>query len=132
MKNRKIPNFAYEAHPDITIDQFRRLEDAVAIFECDGQDTDGHWFFCYTVGGQVDGEEVAVANHATKQAMGALVEGDLIVVHAKRREEADEMAMDGIFHTQALLAGEFAARGTVEIGPNAGTIAGVETKSVRH
>lgn len=132
MKSRKIPQFAYEAHPDITIDQLRRLEDPVPIFEGQAQDTDGHWFFYYTIGGRVDGEEVATLNHVTREAMGALVEGDLIIIHAKRREEADEMAMDGIFHTQALLAGEYAARGTVEIGPNAGTIAAVQTSSVRH
>lgn len=123
---RKIPTFAYEAHPDISLDDLRRLEDAVPIYEGFGQDTDGHQFFYYTVGGWLDGQNVAVADRLRKQALGATVEGDLIIVHAKTRKEADAMAADGILYTQHELQSEFEKRGTVEIGPNAGTIALVE------
>jgi hypothetical protein len=132
MKSRRIPNFAYEAHPDITLTDLARMENPKPLCEGFAQDTDGDHFFYYTVVGELDGQEVAIADHVRKQAYGALVGGDLMIIHTRHKGEADAMAEDGLRHTVELLRAEQIARGTVEIGPNAGTIAAVEERSVRH
>lgn len=132
MKQRRIPNFAYEAHPDISLTDLLHVEDPTPICEGQAQDTDGDWYFYYTVGGRLHGREIAVADHMRKQAYGATVGGDLMIIHTKHRGEADAMAADGLEATIAMLNAEQVARGSVEIGDNAGTIATVETRSVPH
>lgn len=129
---RKIPNFAYEVHPDISMEELCRLEDVVLICETDGQDEDGEFFFVYTVDGILDDRRVAVQDHIRKQVYGATVGGDCMVVHSKDRREADAIAREALDDTIKMLKVELEVRGTLDIGPNAGTIATVETRSVRH
>lgn len=129
---RKIPNFIPEVHPDISMEDLCRLENIALICETDGQDDDGEWFFVYTIDGIKDGERVAVFDHQRKQAYGATVGGDAMIVHSKDRREADEMAQAALDDTIAMLQTELEVRGTLEIGPNAGTIATVEEQSFRH
>jgi hypothetical protein len=130
-KQRKIPNFAYEVHPDITMEDLCQLEDVVLICETSGQDTDGEHFYLYTIDGIRDGERIAVQDHLRKEVYGATVGGDVMIVHSKSRKEADAMAQEALDDTIQMLKVELEVRGTLEIGPNAGTIATVEEVSRR-
>ena len=132
MKSRRIPDFAYEAHPDISLTDLLNVEDPVPICEGFAQDTDGDPYYYFTVCGRLHGMEIAVADHQRKQAYGALVGGDLMIIHTKHRGEACAMAADGLESTIDMLRAEMQARGAVEIGDNAGTITSVETSGVPH
>lgn len=67
-----------------------RLEDPACIFEHEGLDADGERFFAYSIAGWLDG-----VNVATMQG-GATVAGDVMVVHARNRAEADELVGLGL------------------------------------
>jgi len=128
---RKIPNFAYEVHPDITMEELCRLEDIVLICETTGRDEDGVYFYVYTVDGILDDRRIAVQDHIRKEVYGATVGGDCMVVHAKDRKEADAIVQEALDDTIKMLKVELEVRGTLEIGPNAGTIATVEETARR-
>lgn len=85
------PDFRFRRQ--LHADDLKRLTDPALIFEHVGIDSDGERFFCYSVGGWLDGENVA-----TLQG-GATVGGDVIVVHADTREQADAMAGLGLEDT---------------------------------
>lgn len=78
--------------PDFTSRQridaqdLRRLSEPAVIFEHRGIDFDGEPFYIYTVAGWLDG-----VNIATIQG-GATVGGDVMVIHADSRADADMMA----------------------------------------
>jgi len=82
------PNFLLR--PSITAEELKRLQDPVALFEYDGRDSDGAPYFVYTVAGWLDG-----MNIATFQG-GATVGGQVIIINADTREQADFLAADGL------------------------------------
>lgn len=71
-----------------------RLDEPAVIFEHHGHDDDGASFFVYTVAGFLDGRNIF-----SEQEQGCTVGGDVIVIHADKRDDADEMAAQGLFTT---------------------------------
>lgn len=82
------PNFLLR--PSITAEELRRLQEPVALYEFDGKDSDGALYFVYTVAGWLDGVNIATAQG------GATVGGQVIVINADSREQADFLAADGL------------------------------------
>lgn len=85
------PDFSFRRR--LVADDLRRLQEPAVIFEHEGVDADGERFFCYTVAGWLDG-----ANVATIQG-GCTVGGDVIVIAANSRADADLMAGLGLQDT---------------------------------
>lgn len=67
-----------------------RVEDLCAVFEGSRLDSDGVRYWCYTVGGRLDGRVIG------GREGGCLVGGEAIIVHAADRREADAVAGDGL------------------------------------
>lgn len=70
-----------------------RLQEPAVIFEGQRRDPEGELMWLYTVAGWIDGRNIA-----TMQG-GATVGGDVIVIHARNREEADMLAGLGLEDT---------------------------------
>lgn len=70
-----------------------RLQEPAVIFEHHGIDSDDAHYFVYTVAGWLDGENIATIQG------GATIGGDVIVIHADKREDADLMAGLGLQDT---------------------------------
>jgi hypothetical protein len=81
----------------ILAEDLRKLEDPCVIFEHQGSDSDGARFFVYTVGGVLDGRKLGDFQG------GVTVAGEVIIIHADRRDDADAMAADGLGQTIAAL-----------------------------
>lgn len=92
------PDFTFRRR--ITADDLKRLVDPAVIFEYSGIDADNVPFFVYTVAGWLDGENIATING------GATVGGDVIVISADTREQADMMAGMGLDDSINALFGE--------------------------
>lgn len=84
---------AFHTRRSITADELRRLQEPAVIFEGTRRDDDGVLLFMYTVAGWLDG-----VNIATMQG-GCTVGGDIILIHARNRAEADAMAGLGVQDT---------------------------------
>lgn len=84
---------AFHLRRSIAAQDLRRLQEPAVIFEAERQDSDGVTHYLYTVAGWLDG-----VNIATMQG-GATVGGDVIVIHADSREQADAMAGIGLQDT---------------------------------
>lgn len=74
-----------------------RLDEPCVIFEHHGRDSDGASFFIYTIGGYLDGRPLQD---------GCTVGGDVIVINAETREDADAMASQGLQDSIDALRGE--------------------------
>jgi len=85
------PDFAHRRR--IHANDLRDLQEPAVIFEHHGIDSDGAHYFIYTVAGWLGGENIATIQG------GATVGGDVIVIHADRREDADQMAGMGLEDT---------------------------------
>lgn len=77
----------------LVAEDLRRLSDPCVIFEHAGSDSDNEPFYVYTVGGWLDGQKLGDFQG------GATVAGEVIVIHAKNRDDADAMAADGLGQT---------------------------------
>lgn len=77
----------------ISADELRRLDAPALIFEGTHTDADGAVAYLYTVAGWLDGKNIA-----TMQG-GCTVGGDVILIHARNRDEADLMAGLGLQDT---------------------------------
>lgn len=86
-----VPSF--HTRPSIAADDLRRLQEPVVIFEGERRDSDGELAFLYTVAGWLDGQNIA-----TMQG-GCTVGGEVIVIHARDRSEADMIAGLGLQDT---------------------------------
>lgn len=95
------PDFSWR--DKIVAEDLRRLEQPCVVFEHEGVDSDGERFYCYTVGGILDGKPLGGLQG------GVTVGGDVIVVSASSRGEADFMAGLGLQDTIAALNAEEAA-----------------------
>lgn len=69
------------------------MQEPAVIFEHEWRDSDGEQCFAYTVAGWLDG-----VNVATMQG-GCTVGGEVIIVHARSRGEADMIASLGLQDT---------------------------------
>lgn len=90
-----VPDFAHR--PRLVADDLRRLEEPCVLFEHKGQDSDGVDFYLYTVGGWLDGKRIPD---------GATVGGEVILIHARDRAEADALASMGLMDTISSLDAE--------------------------
>lgn len=108
--------YDFSNNPAIKLADLLELEDPCVLFEGTRVDSDGVRAYLYTVGGFLRGEGLWP---------GHTVEGDIIIVHANSRGEADEMAGAGLLTTIEQLS----ARG-VDAGINSGilTSAGLRAK----
>ena|GEM_PF-4721023 len=86
-----VPNFA--TRRSIKADELKDLQEPAVIFEGVRLDDDGVPVFMYTVAGWLHGQNVA-----TMQG-GCTVGGDVILIHARNREEADLIAGLGLQDT---------------------------------
>lgn len=89
--DKVAPNFA--TRRSIPAYDLRRLAEPAVIFEGTRRDSDGELVFMYTVAGWLDGENIA------SMQGGATVGGDVILIHARDRAEADLMAGLGLQDT---------------------------------
>lgn len=81
----------------LVADDLLRLDDPAVLFEHYGQDSDGVPFYLYTVAGVLDGERLMD---------GCTVGGEVILINADTREEADAMACMGLQDTIDALSRE--------------------------
>lgn len=81
----------------LVTDDLMRLQQPCVIFEHHGTDSDGVDFYVYTVGGWLDGAPLQD---------GCTVRGEVILVNASSRDEADLMAGMGLEDTINALHGE--------------------------
>lgn len=86
------PDFSHR--PRLVADDLRRLEDPCVLFEAKCQDSDGVDFYLYTVGGWLDGKRLPD---------GATIGGEVMLIHARDRAEADALASMGLMDTISLL-----------------------------
>ena len=90
---------AANCHPDylkrqsITAEQLRHVQDACVVFEHEWRDDDGARCFAYTVGGWLDGKPLGGIQG------GVTIGGEVAIVHADSREDADAMAAGGLADT---------------------------------
>lgn len=82
------PNFLIRL--SITAEELQELQEPAVIFEYAGSDSDGEPYFVYTVAGWLHGQNIA-----TEQG-GCTVGGQVIIINARNREDADAMAADGL------------------------------------
>ncbi len=80
----------FTARRSLSLVDLVRLDEPAVIFEHFHVDSDGVHAYVYTVAGWLNGRNVA------DMRGGATVGGDVIVVHAKSRAEADAMAGEGL------------------------------------
>jgi hypothetical protein len=84
---------AFHLRRSIAAADLKRLQEPAVIFEGERSDSDGEHFFTYTVAGWLDGQNIATIQG------GATVGGDVIVIHAPDRDNADLMAGMGLQDT---------------------------------
>lgn len=94
---------AFHLRQKLGAQDLRRLIDPCVIFEHAWLDSDGEQCWAYTVGGILDGQPVG--DHQG----GCTVGGEVIIVHADERGEADAIASLGLMDTISALDGEEAA-----------------------
>lgn len=74
----------------LVADDLLRLDEPAVIFEHHGHDSDGVPFYVYTVAGVLDGERLGD---------GCTIGGEVILINADTREEADAIACMGLQDT---------------------------------
>lgn len=94
---------SFHTRRSIAADELKRLQEPAVIFEHAWRDSDGEPCFAYTVAGWLDGHNIA------SMQGGCTVGGEVIVIHAKSREDADLMAGLGLQDTIDALNAEEAA-----------------------
>lgn len=92
------PSFLH--HADIKAADLARISDPCVVLEHEGVDSDGARFYCFTVGGWLDGKPLG------NEYGGCSVGGDVIVISGVDREEAKWMASMGLQDSINALRGE--------------------------
>ncbi len=87
-------------HEKIKAEDLGRISDPCVILEHDGIDSDGAPYYCFTVGGWMDGRPLG------NERGGCTVGGDVIVVSGVTREEAKLIASMGLQDSINALRGE--------------------------
>lgn len=93
-----FPDFSFRR--SITADELRHISEPVPIFEHEWRDDDGEKCFAYTVAGWLNGQNIATIQG------GCTIGGEVAVVHADSREEADAIACFALADTIRALEGE--------------------------
>lgn len=96
-----FPNFL--SRQKLTADDLRRMSAVCPVFEHEWADSDGARCYAYSVGGLLDGVPVGGLDG------GATIGGEVAIVHASNRVEADWLAAQGLLDTIEALRGEEAA-----------------------
>ena len=94
---------AYYLRQKLAAEDLRRLVEPCVIFEHQWLDDDGEKCWAYTIGGLLNGKAVG------DMQGGATVGGEVIIVHADSRGEADAIASLGLMDTINALDSEGAA-----------------------
>lgn len=81
---------AFHLRQKLVADDLRRLQEPCVLFEHAWRDSDGAKCWAYTVAGWLDGHRLAD---------GCTVAGEVIIVHARDRKEADYLASLGLQDT---------------------------------
>lgn len=81
---------AFHLRQKLVADDLRRLQEPCVLFEHAWRDSDGAKCWAYTVAGWLDGHRLAD---------GCTVAGEVIIVHARDRKEADYLAGLGLQDT---------------------------------
>lgn len=84
---------AFFTRRSIVADDLKRLQEPAVIFEHAWRDSDGEPCFAYTVAGWLDGQNIATMEG------GCTVGGEVILIHARSRDEADLIAGLGLQDT---------------------------------
>lgn len=88
----------FSVRRSLTAAELQRMDDACVVFEHEGVDSDGVFFWVYTVGGMLDGSPVGSVFG------GCTVGGDVITISGvDNRQEADEIAALGLWDTCSAL-----------------------------
>jgi hypothetical protein len=74
----------------LVVEDLRHLQAPCVIFEHKGSDSDGVDYYVYTIGGYLNGEPLM---------QGCTVAGQVVLIHADSREDADAMAALGLHDT---------------------------------
>ena len=88
---------AFHHRQSLVADDLRRLQEPCVLFEHAWRDSDGVKCWAYTVGGWLDGHRLTD---------GCTVAGEVMVVHANSRPEADYLAALGLQDTIEALHNE--------------------------
>jgi len=92
---RVLPAFHHRR--SLVAEDLKRLDDPVVLFECEHIDSDGVAAYIYTVSGTLDG---------VRLQDGCTVRGEIMLIHAENREEADAIACMGLMDTITALESE--------------------------
>lgn len=84
---------AFHLRRSIQAEDLLRLEEPAVIFEGTHTDSDGQVAYLYTVAGWLDGQNIATIQG------GATLHGEVILIHADSRAEADAIAGYGLEDT---------------------------------
>jgi hypothetical protein len=103
-------------NPSITLQDLMLLDDPCVVFQGCRQDSDGEVLYLYLVGGFLDGRKIEPSQ----------VEGDVMIIHAKDKTEADWLAGSGLEDSIRLMRAE-----GIDSSPNAGIMAGVEARKLQ-
>lgn len=95
------------------------VQDPVVLFEGEHIDSDGEITYVFTMGGKINGIDIARADHEARTVHGALLGGDAMMIHAANLWEAKEIAT-GALETTLLATFELMRQGELAPGPNAG------------
>lgn len=95
-----IDDMNFGARRSISMGDAVRIEDPCVLYEGEKTDAEGQRVFIYTVGGWLDGRNI------TTQAGGCTIGGDVIVISAKDRREADVLASEGFGDTIDMIRAE--------------------------
>lgn len=90
-----LPHFGFRR--SLVAEDLRRLEEPAVIFEGTHTDGDGVTAYLYTVGGVLDGQRLAD---------GCTVSGEVMLIHADSRADADAIACMGLHDTILALDAE--------------------------
>lgn len=99
-----ISDMNFGSRRSISMEDAIRLDDPCVLYEGEKIDEEGQRVFIYTVGGWLDGRNIA------NQAGGCTVAGDVIVISAKDRREADVLAAEGFGDTLDMIRSEMFAQ----------------------
>ena len=86
-----IPSFI--GRQSITAEQLRHVSEPCVVFEADWLDDDGARCYAYTLGGWMDGRPLG------GMLGGVTVGGEVMIVHADNRQNADALASLGLQDT---------------------------------
>jgi hypothetical protein len=113
--------------PEVELEDVERITDVAVI--CEGQylSADGVPVWIYTVAGELDGNRIEMLDHINKTILGATIGGDVMIIEAKDRKEADWLAINGLQDTFGLTA-VLAQMGGLAPGENAGIITDTQVR----